>query len=75
MKQSSQITGGTSGHGRNISRTTDLPSSAATNIRGTSIAKSVTSSQTRLTLADPTDAGDARIGPQVGPRDAVERTS
>jgi hypothetical protein len=26
-------------------------------------------------LADPTDAGDARIGPQVGPRDAVELTS
>lgn len=50
MKRSSQIIGGTAGYARNISRATDLPSSRATNIRGTSIAKSVISSQTRLTL-------------------------
>ena len=50
MKRSSQITVDTTGHARNIRRFTDLPSSLATNIRGTSIAKSVISSQTRPTL-------------------------
>ena len=50
MTRSSQITGGTPGHAGNISRSTDLPSSLATNSRGTSIAKSVISSQTRPTL-------------------------
>ena len=49
MKRSSQITVGTPGRARNISRAMDLLSSPATNIRGTSIAKSVISSQTRLT--------------------------
>ena len=49
MERSRQITGGTLSHARNISRSMDLPSSPATNIRGTSIAKSVISSQTRPT--------------------------
>jgi len=49
MKQPSQITAGNAGLAYNLCGSTHLRSSAATNIRGTSIAKSVISSQTRPT--------------------------
>jgi len=59
MKQPSQITAGNAGLAYNLCGSTHLRSSAATNIRGTSIAKSVISSQSRC------HAGDARVGPQL----------
>jgi len=49
MTQPSQITGDTARRARNVCASTHLRSLEATNIRGTSIAKSVISSQSRFT--------------------------
>jgi hypothetical protein len=63
MKRPSQIIGSTRHSGRNVRGSTHLPSLTATNIRGTLIAKSVISSQSRFIPV-------TRVGPQPGPRDA-----